>query len=695
MKDFFHSSHSVGKRGVALILVIGVMSLMTMMAVAFAVTMRIERMAAGNYSEIVRSRELIQVALTRALEHLEDELGSDLADEGLVFPRWHNGLIVSKVNTGSTNVQERSGPTLLFKNISTDYTEAAEYVPDSLWTHAHQAVMNTIDWIDVVTTNYTEVTLHGRIQYLILNTSGMLDMNHVGSHDGFVRGAGSNSVAEMSLSGLTFDFKDVNAFLRVRDETNEFRSGPYLTVSEAVELNKILQEPPQYLVTYSRNGPLAWERSKGIATHKINLAGTKTDLSAADRSQVIKDGFAKAGFTVAEAEIMYGALLNYVDTDLSSQPANMTYGTVPVPMINEIALSGIEDEDGDIQTIKLHVEVWNPFATSTHTSVWVRVNGNVPSWPAFFGTQKLNVKASPGEFAQVEFSMNLLNNKASFYTLQPGNLSISVCATDDEREYDRVDLAGVAGTVRSGLSFGLECIDPRLNATMSGWQKTTSATMTLGALNSCVEPALLQPGTDGDVSMYIARKPMQSIGELGYLFYGKPWTTVHLTGDYRKYGSSGLGILDVFGLDHKDSQSIYVTTNAVPGLVNPNTENDNVLAAVFRDMPVNQYPGEESINTVSDAESRQIANAVILAARMHSFTNLSDLGSVAANWGYPGGLSVVTNKLIKESFLRNSIELFSVAQNSFIVLIAAEVAALDGFAKYPTRQTAAATVWRN
>jgi len=53
--------------GVALIMVLGLLTVMVLMAVTFAITMRTERLAAGNYADNVRARELVQVGLARAM----------------------------------------------------------------------------------------------------------------------------------------------------------------------------------------------------------------------------------------------------------------------------------------------------------------------------------------------------------------------------------------------------------------------------------------------------------------------------------------------------------------------------------------------------------------------------------------------------------------------------------------------------
>lgn len=60
--------------GIALIMVLGILSVMVIMAVAFAISMRTERVAAGNYADSVRARQLVQVGLARAIDDINAQI---------------------------------------------------------------------------------------------------------------------------------------------------------------------------------------------------------------------------------------------------------------------------------------------------------------------------------------------------------------------------------------------------------------------------------------------------------------------------------------------------------------------------------------------------------------------------------------------------------------------------------------------
>ncbi|MDD4352644.1 MAG: pilus assembly PilX N-terminal domain-containing protein, partial [Candidatus Gracilibacteria bacterium] len=60
--------------GIALVMVLGILSVMLILAVAFAIAMRTERMAAGNYADSVRARQLVHVGIARAMADIQNNL---------------------------------------------------------------------------------------------------------------------------------------------------------------------------------------------------------------------------------------------------------------------------------------------------------------------------------------------------------------------------------------------------------------------------------------------------------------------------------------------------------------------------------------------------------------------------------------------------------------------------------------------
>ena len=65
------------KSGVALIMAVGFLAVLILLAVGFAVSMRVERLAARNYSDVVAARQFVRTGMTRAMTDLDARLQTD------------------------------------------------------------------------------------------------------------------------------------------------------------------------------------------------------------------------------------------------------------------------------------------------------------------------------------------------------------------------------------------------------------------------------------------------------------------------------------------------------------------------------------------------------------------------------------------------------------------------------------------
>ena len=72
--DVIRQKKMKSRQGIALIMVVGMLALMMVMGVAFAIFMRTERVAAGSFRTDVRARNLLQVALHQAIEAIDTSM---------------------------------------------------------------------------------------------------------------------------------------------------------------------------------------------------------------------------------------------------------------------------------------------------------------------------------------------------------------------------------------------------------------------------------------------------------------------------------------------------------------------------------------------------------------------------------------------------------------------------------------------
>ena len=151
--------------GIALLVVLGMLALLLVMAATFSVTMRTERLAAGNYASNVAGQQLVQAALADAIEEI-DRVMVDGASTSSVYPLW-----TTLPSTGSERARLAWG-------------EALEYIPK---VYHDVAKTNYAGWI---TSSVGSGGVVGRRAFLVVNCSGLLDANFAGGADRCCSGTG-------------------------------------------------------------------------------------------------------------------------------------------------------------------------------------------------------------------------------------------------------------------------------------------------------------------------------------------------------------------------------------------------------------------------------------------------------------------------------------------------------------------------
>jgi len=312
---------SSNRRGVALLLVVGLIALLMISTMAFTVMMTIERSASTNYRNSTQARQLIYAGLAQAISDID----SNVADR--VYPSWTNNYAVVVGASGGrvvTNI-----PADVFPSI--DYTKqqvsdipssarvlslnALKYIPLSLWDN----VENTpAEYQTLSVTNSGIPNIVGRYAYVAVNVSGLLDANYVGGSSrwlGATPGEIQVEAAPDISSATTFTNSRANTYQR------------YESVAELAQLaNAGLQAnpspPPANTVdnfeTFSYAPP---ELQPDGKTPKVYIGGTAAQLIA--KHNDITNAFAKcfaSSVPLADpvsgqgnaAEWAYDSLVDYV-----------------------------------------------------------------------------------------------------------------------------------------------------------------------------------------------------------------------------------------------------------------------------------------------------------------------------------------------------------------------------------------------
>ncbi len=685
------------RSGIALVMVLGVLSLMVLMAVSFAISMRTERVAAGNQLDTVRARHLARVGLVRAMDQLYRECGRDLPDSNLVYQEW---AVTNSYTLDPTNAP----PVDLLKG------SASNFVPRSLWDAAVAAndtnsPNSSNYWISIISdvketnSNYGTTNLIGRVAFMILNCSGLLDANFAG---GAERGCGTNPV-EIALTSLPEMSVAYTPILTNRADWKRFETLEELNELAGYESENFFiysRAPPGY---YTNNSPL-------LVGTQVNLGGDFDDL--VDRKQQIINAFELSGFSVKHAGILFTNLINYVDIgripiDDAKAPAMGTPATKPVPMINEVVVECEVNNSGTNFTVGqkyLYVELWAPFVEFDPISYSVEVSGGFAAgMPGDLHGDKFTPSPPPAEqfsartIKHFKIPINVpippftsMNNEVVMVVT---NLEASVFrhAGAGHEEVDRFTspalywvATNVCPNVKNLVRFSMECVDPRINwdpNDLNQWVWTNMPS--LDQINGCTSNFWKNTvGCDTNDEMYVAcSNALHSVGELGYLVYSN-WSTIKLC------GSGADPVLDYFAIETNCGD--FVTNVVWRGRVNPNTTNREVLAAVFSEMPADEYPEQAGPTRLDWTQAVDVADFII---ENRPYTNLSDVCRL--DWGNEEFIGIATNELQREAFIRNTAGLLSTRGQVYTILIEAQVASGGNIPKNPSRQRAVAVVWRD
>jgi len=684
--------------GVALIMVLGLLTVMVLLAVTFAVSMRTERLAAGNYADTVRARELVQIGLARAMNDLAHNLGPTglYQPGGKAYPSWN---VTNSYYTNDVNGNARWNYTNAVIQKS-----ATNYVPHILWTEATNVDRSTDlnpsnHWLPVESVTPpapglpNETNLMGRVAYIILNCSGLLDANYAGGAAGLGGGgttrAGASNPNDIAIANLDEISDKESAFLIARSTNIRYETVAQLNTMGA------FYAPATNLFVYSRALPGYWNTNPpiGVGT-QVNLSGSVADLMVSERVAAITNAFTNIGFSAIEAGVLFSNMIDYVDED--SSPSSLEYCVESVPMINEIAISNrIEQITGGASPTyqsyaDVDIEWWYPFVTSNSGTYQLQCTAAniVPVGPAGLLPSLSPPWSQP--FTLAVNGMGVIHMPLNSPAAPSSDNSITFKATlsfdilRNGQTVDRVsslEIISVSAPVGQVSWTNRECIDPRFNLNLNQWTNATGASVHSLGYTNAVTINWWNANPDYDVSpdMFASNINIRSVADMGYLVYA-PWKTIKL------YGTARNRVLDVFGLS-TNASDIYITNTVYYGRVNCNTNlASNVTAVVFADMPVDKYPGEPSVHPLTMEQAHSVATNIF---RGGICTNLSDIGRSLTN--FPAG----STELEKESYFRNSMNLISIRQNMFTIIIEAQAASGGNIPKNPARQRAVAIVWRD
>lgn len=663
------------RAGIALILVLGFLSILIIMAVGFAISMRVERLVARTSLDHIKSRQLGEAALARVVWDINRNVGDQMV------PEWSSdwiGGVFESIGTGQKATNLFSGEHLLFGYIS-------NYVPRS-YISAAVAAANNAEWIPFEYVDNGVTKRAGQYAYVVLDLTGLLDVN-------FDYSLTANVVRTRNLGASIYEVQLTNALL---SELSGLRAtnmiwGRLGINGQSVEkpwvrLETVAEIEPMLSRGFGGQAPLQTATSSvNLVTYSRIPRGFYASPGVVEAPTVIQNPLNQSELTTAfslmglpDAPGFYNVLRDYTDAD--NVPVNLdSYTTEAVPLINEVVVSNSYlDVGGGTSTLyrneyRLLTEVWYPFSGTNNNTYSARLlaqyTGAQPGPNPGTINQTVVMNAPGGSWTMGDFLV-ITSTPQSIVTnilqdLADVKVRASVRVLENGVEVDRVGGSGATlveiniGPRMTGpgvaTSLGKQANDPRINWNGSdGAQWIVQNSHTLGRTNSTITAT--SAGADGHTAMYVANQPLRTVGELGLMLFdpNKHWQTISLLD-----GPNFYPVLDRFSL----------TTNQVSyGLVNPNGRNTNVIATVFNRMPVERVPFDPATTNLTIAQLRSLAAR--FADKHITLTNLSDLRFIGPQ--VTAALPSLPNT-VYESMVRNSAGLFSPRQQLFGVFLVAQV----------------------
>lgn len=375
-----------GRRGIALIVVLGLMAMLVILGVAFATTMRTEHRAARMSGDQLGSMEMVYYGLAEALYHLE----TDSEKSGWVAPTWPKFTIHSGMN--ETHPDKLTWGAV--HDLLTWY--GAWFVPQSIIggpppnDGLARDETNNVRWIRVKS---PEGKIVGQFAYMIIDCTGFIDPNGNYHPDPAIatnrpRYLGTN-VAELALTNTILpEMRRGHERKLISGRVGGgVRARPYGRVETLADLRTVGYMMYPDFNSVGRESPMSGNRiasnffcfsyfppgyadPQRNAKPQVDLRGTGADLHA----RIAEIKAACAGVVPnTEIDTFINNLIDYVDADyvpggLASAIAPGgnnadSFCTEPVPMLNELQIGCVYQLSGGNYSLRTRVqtELFFPF----------------------------------------------------------------------------------------------------------------------------------------------------------------------------------------------------------------------------------------------------------------------------------------------------------------------------------------------
>lgn len=576
----------------ALIVTLGILTVITFAVFAFVVTMRTEHLAARNVVNRTQARQYVDIGIAHSMA---------IVDYVLVGSRscypvqgWYATNAIQGGQTFQTS-DCLGTPSTNHMAIPLFQGSLTNLLPGFL---AQQAAQVQSGWIYITETNgqtaASEGVQVGRVALLIVNLSGMPDVHGLTANQRQHLGDALTATAAAPIDATT------GAYHRVYLTQSDLHAANGGPVSNLVTFSYD-PNPDVFFTTTNRLPQLGTRDFANVLTNRFNINDTnRSDYIASVTALLTGAGVLNNPEHVAYSILNYsdpGRIPIVADAD-KPHPYRTDYGIKDVPLINEVALTPINANP----EYGVSVELWYPFvprSSPVKTTLRVGVFTNeseataaITTSGSFSGSSMCFEATVPvmyyGDSTEffVDSSTNHLSQGVSPISFKEGTTSIiyrpigpdhpvwilpRVYVQDSKGNEVCVDEALVAGTAPTrwestgDVQFG----DPRTNCSAPALIDSISSfvanTPTLNTTNAnCTVHSL---------PMVLTGEPLRSAGELRHIY------APGLTNDC-------LDLAFPVGAACRDRFTVRDTNTPVRGLIQANTPYTNVWKASLCDVLV-------------------------------------------------------------------------------------------------------------
>lgn len=680
------------------------------MGVAFSIQMRVERAGAGNFKHGVMARHMIWSGLANAICDITDSMTLPNNDF-YIYPPWEvlasegdEIEIAGSVNRFPASVISRKALDCITSNMQDVVANAKPH------------------WYFILD---DDNLIRGRYAFVVVNTSGLLDVNALGEDDR-IHGTNSSEIVIEDCQLPDFGGRPsvAKALLNNKPTKNYWR---YETVEEMLKLHSTgvdsLKDAGS-LATYSlaRVGEYCQTEVQSDDLMKVNPIDM-VDISGKPESwneSKIKDALRKAGVWNDAVNMVYANMQDYADPDIKPRLVN-GFCAEPIPMVNEFVSEMTMSLAGSTLTVNYtnKSEAAYPFAVDDTNSYSWTVSAEIDLTISSSAPEiKLKHSIPPNVTTITTPSKNTFSTQTieGIFTKATTNEALTVSgyvnfsseikhgATLLERVKRKVPVTVNEGdiTINPGDSitatFFIEALDPRFNqcAGVNNYIESFDAisfdeqqqwlnhddllslkdrvpaigtSSTIGAVNNLLKVLLDSPDNNGmnlpidrGARFFVANRPFNSVGELGFIA-DKTLSSLKLFDNNQHDDAKGDKYHKVFD---------YFRVNAGPyqqGLINLNTTNALVLASAFVSAPQEEFNTNSTV--LSWRKACDLASNIVnfnISKTAPPYTNFSDVQLAVKDMDWntivSGG-----DDIERESVFRNSVGLTTTRHNLFTIII--------------------------